>query len=158
MDIYLNICPEDWALKSDKVARYHSTVEAFGQFIHQDICCHSVMDFCSIAFSAIHFALFAYPKKLYLVGLDTSSTGHFYSETKEALERGKGDMNISLRMLKVGYARTKMFAKRYYPDTEIISINPVGLRGLFKDVYTDEYKAALAKHNSMTPDISGEGM
>jgi len=31
----------------------------------------------------------------------------------------------------------KEIAKKYCPDTEIISINPVGLKGLFhKDIYT----------------------
>ena len=29
----------------------------------------------------------------------------------------------------------KAFALTYYPETEIISINPVGLKGIFKDVY-----------------------
>lgn len=37
----------------------------------------------------------------------------------------------------------KMFASKYYPDIKIYSINPVGLKGLFKDIYTDEYKASL---------------
>ena len=148
LDIYLNICPEDWCLKSDRVARYHTTLESFGQFIHQDITCHSVMDFCSISFSAIQFALFTYPKRLYLVGLDTSTAGHFYPETGAVLKKAVGDQNITMRILKVGYARTKMFAKRYYPETEIISINPVGLRGLFKDVYTEEYKASLVEQEN----------
>lgn len=42
--------------------------------------------------------------------------------------------------MKVGYARMKMFAKQYYPDTEIFSVNPVGLKGLFKDMYTENYQ------------------
>ncbi len=33
----------------------------------------------------------------------------------------------------------KGFAKTYYPETEIISVNPVGLKGLFHDVYTESY-------------------
>ena len=32
------------------------------------------------------------------------------------------------------YKKFKAFAHKYYPDIEIISINPVGLKGLFKDV------------------------
>ena len=31
------------------------------------------------------------------------------------------------------YKKFKQFAQKYYPDVEIISINPVGLKGLFKD-------------------------
>ena len=45
--------------------------------------------------------------------------------------------------MRVSYARLKTFADQYYPDTEIISINPVGLKGLFKDIYTEEYKNSL---------------
>lgn len=33
----------------------------------------------------------------------------------------------------------KKFLEIFYPDIEIISVNPVGLRGLFKDVYTQRY-------------------
>ena len=33
------------------------------------------------------------------------------------------------------WLKLKKFAKTYYPDTEIISVNPVGLKGIFKDVY-----------------------
>ena len=32
----------------------------------------------------------------------------------------------------------KEFAETYYPDTEIISINPVGLKGVFKDEFTEK--------------------
>lgn len=149
LNYYLNTCPEDWSLKSDKVARYHINEIDFGQFIHQDICCHPVVDFGSVALSAMHFALFAYPKKLYFVGCDTSPTGHFYAESKKLDKLFRSEMDFATKFMKVGYARMKMFAKHYYPDTEIISINPVGLRGLFKDVYTDEYKAALAEQEKL---------
>ena len=37
----------------------------------------------------------------------------------------------------------KMFARHHYPETEIISINPVVLKGLFKDIYTEEYQKFL---------------
>ena len=50
--------------------------------------------------------------------------------------------------MKTGYAQMKMFARFYYPETEIISINHVGLCGLFKDVYTDEYLEALKREKS----------
>lgn len=29
----------------------------------------------------------------------------------------------------------KKFAETYYPDTKIISVNPVGLKGIFTDLY-----------------------
>ena len=37
-----------------------------------------------------------------------------------------------------GWRRMKKFANVYYPDTEIISINPVGLKGIFRDEYQKE--------------------
>ena len=61
-------------------------------------------------------------------------------------KENRGHSGFSLELAKVGYARTKMFARQYYPETEIISINPVGLRGLFKDVYTEEYQTAVAQN------------
>lgn len=38
-----------------------------------------------------------------------------------------------------GYKRLKDIVERFYPETEIVSINPVGLKGLFHDVYTENY-------------------
>ena len=35
-----------------------------------------------------------------------------------------------------------MLIKRYYPSIEVISINPVGLKGVFRDVYTESYVEA----------------
>ena len=40
-----------------------------------------------------------------------------------------------------GYQKVKAFVERFYPDTEIISVNPMGLRGLYSDVYTDDFIA-----------------
>ncbi len=111
-------------------------VRPMNSWIYRDICRHEPADFWSVVFPAIQFALFTYPKRIYLVGCDTSRAGHFYDKPQE-----KGFLNV--QNVKIGYARIKMFARLYYPDTEIISINPVGLRGLFRDAYTDNYKATL---------------
>lgn len=128
------------------------------QPIFKDICYHGLMNFGTIVFPALHFSLFTYPKRIYLVGCDTSPTGHFYSASKEQTNESVKIMEYGTSFFKAGYARAKMFARMYYPDTEIISINPVGLRGLFKDVYTEEYKASLAENSSMTPSFSGGGI
>ena len=130
---------ESFSLIRSNISRFFSISHNINQPMYQDICYHSLMDFCTIAHPALHFALFTYPKEIYLVGCDTSRTGHFYNPDKQI----QNDMSI--KDIKIGYARAKMFAKQYYPDTEIISINPVGLKGLFKDIYTDEYKESLSK-------------
>ena len=130
---------EQISLIRDNVFRYFVGGNAMGQPIYQDICKHKLTDFFSVYSAALQFAFFTYPKKIYLVGCDCANTGHFYDN----------NARFTLYGMKVGYARMKMFAKRYYPDTEIISINPVGLCGLFHDVYTNEYQASLMKNDTL---------
>lgn len=141
--------PEHRNISTSNIKLFYGATADKAQYLHQDICRHGLADFFSGSFCALHFSLFTYPKRIYLVGCDTSPTGHFYAESKELDKQSKSGMNSSAKFMKVGYARMKMFAKHYYPDTEIISINPVGLRGLFKDVYTDEYKAVLAEQEKL---------
>lgn len=102
--------------------------------IHTNLECYPLMGFDSIIFQAIHFALYTRPKKLLLVGCDCTSSGHFY---EKAVNVWDGD-DTTFRWM-AGYRNIKKFASIHYPDTEIISINPIGLRGLFHDVYTESY-------------------
>lgn len=81
-----------------------------------------VQDCGSVALSAMQFILFTSPKKIYLVGCDCTS-GHFYN-TKDGTNCSK---------LIKPWKELKKFADIHYPETEIISINPVGLRGIFTD-------------------------
>ena len=104
--------------------------------IFLDIRYHSLMDFCSVIFPALHFALFTNPRKIYLVGVDTSFGGYFTMENQAStVNSSRHYLNIAF----IGYRRLKEFAQRWYPETEIISINPVNLKGLFRDMYTDEH-------------------
>lgn len=78
-------------------------------------------------FSALQFALFTGPKEIYLVGCDCSSDGYF------------NDINgyVEQKLLeKTEYLwhEAKAFVDQYYPNTKIISVNPVALKGLFKDL------------------------
>ena len=134
---------EHFSLLKNNVRRFYCGDHKGNQIIYQDITNHILSDFSSVIFPALHFALFTYPKEIYLVGCDTSNTGHFYQEKKSELQFLHSTLEMILPNVKVGYARFKMFARLYYPDTEIISINPVGLKGLFKDIYTEEYKKSL---------------
>ena len=131
---------EWWSTAGSKVARYFKGGNNVGQTIHRDICCHPLTDFWSIYSSGVEFAFFMHPAELYLVGCDVSMSGHFYHYS----EADSTKYWLNTPVVKVGYSRLKLFGKQYYPDTKIISINPVGLKTLFEDVYTDEYKAALA--------------
>ncbi len=88
----------------------------------------------TIPLIAMQFLLYANFKKIYIVGCDCSLKGHFSNNMeKQVTQKTETDVWI------LGWQKLKKFVDCYYPDTEIISVNPVGLKGLFKDVYTDEY-------------------
>lgn len=99
--------------------------------LHTDITTYPLADFYSISFAALQFALYTYPQKIYLVGLDTAQTGNYFN--------AKGVCTYHYKKMIEGYKKFKEFARIQYPETEIISINPVGLKGLFKDMYTRNY-------------------
>ena len=82
----------------------------------------------SISFVAFQFALYTNPKRIYLVGHDAAQTGYFNSITQPRTDWDK---------IIHGWKELKYFANIYYPDTEIISINPVGLVGVFHDKYVN---------------------
>lgn len=90
----------------------------------------------SVSFPAIHFALWTHPKRIYLVGCDCNSAPYWdaKSRDKEYLVRADEITEIMLD----GYKDLKQFADTCYPDVEIVSINPVGLKGIFKDLFQGE--------------------
>lgn len=97
---------------------------------------HPLPDFTSVIFSAFSFALWTTPKRIFIVGADCSS-GHAVS-----LNTPYGaDVNL-LRLVEY-WEQLKKFASWYYPDIEIFSVNPIGLKGLFNDIYTENF---LAEH------------
>ena len=92
---------------------------------------------CSI--QAIQFILFTNPKKIYLVGIDCSigSKGHFTGKCFDIKARNE-DFEANDAYAISTWKQVKEFAQTYYPETEIISGNPVGLKGIFTDLYQDE--------------------
>lgn len=119
--------PETHAIKANAL-RYRTdwvNIEGFKpKFIH-DISTQPLGCFGSIVFPALQFALWTYPKRIYLVGCDCSLSGYAYD---------KNDKNfLDVPRIINTYKEFKAFAHKYYPDVEIISINPVGLKGIFKD-------------------------
>lgn len=101
----------------------------FEYSLHTDISTYPLADFYSVSFAALHYALYTYPSKIYLVGLDTAQTGNFFD----------GNTSYNYKKMIMGYKFFKKFAQIYYPETEIISVNPIGLKGLYRDVYTRSY-------------------
>ena len=66
-----------------------------------------------------------------MAGIDNSLNGYFKAEHTQRF--------LATQTIFEGWKKVKDFVAMFYPDVEIISINPVGLKGLFKDVYTKEY-------------------
>ena len=99
-------------------------------------------DFEGTVFSALQFLLYTHPKRIYLVGCDETS-GYFFDNKNHKITVNEYALNI--------WKKFKKFADYEYRDIEIISVNPVGLKGLFKDVYTKEY---LNNH----PEIDSNGV
>ena len=117
-------------INENEYSVYHYMSESkFNYFI--DIA--PLPDFCSVIFSAVAYALWTHPKRIYLVGADCSF-GH-----AAITQNSKNDE--SLEHLIRPWKYMAEFIKKYYSDVEIISINPIGLRGMFKDVYTSEFLA-----------------
>ena len=60
--------------------------------------------------------------------------------SKEQKNRQNKDLKMAVSGEKVlnCWLKLRDFIKAFYPDIEIVSINPVGLKGLFKDCYQNE--------------------
>jgi len=121
--------------------------------IYPNICVNPTVSYGTVAIPALHFALFTAPKRIFLVGLDVDKVGHF-SKSGEPDLTGVS-LEVMINTVKIpcgGYRRMKEFAKHFYPDTEIISINPVGLAGLYEDYITDEH-GELVKENNCSENV-----
>lgn len=96
----------------------------FKSFNVADLTTSELPDFGSVVFSALAFSLWMRPTRLYLVGCDCSSSYFDDTQAKRSFE-----------FLIHGWRVMSEYAKVFYPDVEIVSVNPVGLKGLFKDSY-----------------------
>ena len=101
-------------------------------FLTADITTRPLNEWSSVIFAAMEFALWTHPEKIYIVGCDCTSNGHIYVKEK------RGWCAFEDRF-KYGWKQIKRYRDSHYSDVRIISINPVGLTGLFEDVYTQNY-------------------
>lgn len=108
-----------------------------------DIDSRPIGNFPNVFFSSIQFALYMNPEKIYLAGLDHKG-GHFSYKNLSEDQKEKDCQIVSelfdsaLEKVRLLCEKLKDFASVYYPDTEIVSVNPVGLKGIFKDWYQAE--------------------
>lgn len=93
-------------------------------------------DWLGCVFSALQFAMYTNPEVIYLVGCDCSAKGHFYKE-KPSIFKNKNLTNLEYQLKP--WQHFKEIATKMYPHTKIISVNPVGLKGMFQEVYTQSY-------------------
>lgn len=124
----------EYHLKSKNSYRYysynHNDLE-----INSNLEAYPLFSHASVSIPAIHFALYTHPKRIYLVGCDCSDAPYWDGGKRE--EDYLVQANKVNNLILDGYVRLKEFAEIYYPDVEIISVNPVGLKGLFTDIYME---------------------
>lgn len=133
---HLHKIPEKFSQVYNSESYYIGRVAStpFAREIYADLSIFPLWDYRTVAHHAFQFALFAGFKRIYIVGCDSQLNG-YYDGTQQDLKW----TNDAYSHVIPGWKKFKKFADVYYPDTEIISLNPVGLRGIFKDVYTRQY-------------------
>lgn len=139
---YIRQIPESFRIDAG-AKRYYTDSYMLGGNKSRFVCDIDKMaigNFTNIALSAFQIALFMRPKTIYLVGCDASSSGHFVesaSSTDEEKERVLSDLNkaVAIDSTIMKWRELKDFAQAFYPDIDIVSVNPVGLKGLFRDIY-----------------------
>ncbi len=106
-----------------------------------DISTNPFGNFHTVALVALQFALYTNPQKIYIVGCDSVPTGHFTSnyENENEIQTHIKNQEIFSPQMQKEWRLAKQFINMHYPSIEIVSINPVGLKGIFKDFYTAEY-------------------
>lgn len=139
------VIPESFCIKSKALRYYNDSYfqsNSFnGKFVF-DIDRRPIAGAVNIALSAMQIVLYSHPSQIYLVGCDASANGHYKNGDKISDAQNKRfatDIKKSVGNDAVidKWRELREFAKTYYPDTEIISINPVGLKGIFRDEYYD---------------------
>lgn len=96
----------------------------------------------SIVFGMAQFAAYAGFKKIYIVGCDCTS-GYFFNKAYS------GDHYHYYEPYTKRWKLMKEYMNMYYPDIEIVSVNPVGLAGIFSDVYTKQIRVMSGPSTSI---------
>tara|TARA_R110002020_G_scaffold425094_1_gene634537 strand:- start:4142 stop:4789 length:648 start_codon:yes stop_codon:yes gene_type:complete len=83
----------------------------------------------SVIFHALNFLFYVGVKKIYIIGCDCSSRECF--DGNDIINSGPTGTYDGC---KVGWVNAKRFIKENKLECEIISVNPVGLKGFFKEI------------------------
>lgn len=135
-------CGKDMQIPEGKlcneIRRYKTSANLTSSKFTLDIDSEPLGNFHSVSCQAMQFILYTNPLKIYLVGMDSNvaTSGHF----TDKIETKKHNSLIGNTLKCIEHWKNlKTFQEIHYPDTEIISVNPVGLKGIFKDLYTNRY-------------------
>lgn len=139
---YMREIPES-LVRDSGAKRYYTDSYYLGGYRSKYICDIDKMaigNMPNIALSAMQIILFTRPKIIYLVGCDASDTGHFIMPTEEKEEdtrRFQAESRVTISGNKIinKWIELRHFAETFYPDVRIVSVNPVGLKTIFEDVY-----------------------
>lgn len=138
--------PESFRQKCNAARYYTDSYMVNGGFASKPVCDIDKMavgNMPNIALSAMQIILFTNPSIIYLVGCDASQ-GHFVQPkgldaSRIAVHEKDLKMAVSSNRVIQKWIELREFAEAYYPDTKIVSINPVGLKGIFADEYQQGY-------------------
>ena len=115
----------------------------YGKYPTRDISALPLNCFnASGVFTMLEFALWCGFKKIYVVGCDCTLGGHFNDE--------KGNPKLHQHLIRAWHLFAD-YTKIFHPSVKIISVNPIGLKGLYDDVYTPSYLG-------QNPDIDRSGI
>jgi len=106
-------------MQADKLGAYSFDTCLSSFDMNTDITTNRILG-NSVIFPAVSFLLYTGVSKIYLIGADCTigKVGSDYS----------GEVVYLWNVM-------KQFIKKNYPQTEIISVNPIGLKNLFTDIY-----------------------
>lgn len=135
--------PQDVMYRDAKIRRYKTTIRYLPGIFALDLETEALANSSSCSIQAMQFILFTNPKKVYVYGIDCScaSGQHFTGGAVNNAARGENAASIDAQHIG-DWKRLKVFINTYYPNTEVFVVNPVGLRGIFNDVYTRSYLEA----------------
>lgn len=141
----MSTSPNPWSngipveiMEKSQAERYyyvHEIGPRVGRILYHDISHFPLFSAGSITINALHFLIYTQPRRIYLVGCDTCNNGYYDKNVTQS--PGNYDMIFH------GYLKLKEMCNIFYPNVEIVSVNPVGLKGVFREVYTSSY---LTKH------------
>lgn len=129
------LIPESTTIRC-KAKRFYSESPWLPQCIHPlvpfayNLCAEPLYCYGSIMFDALQFALWTNPKRIFIVGMDNTTLGTFDNQKNK----------LNCLYVKEHMEEFKKFANEYYPETQIISVNPVGLQGIFTDIQQKSFE------------------